>query len=263
MQLTCDACGTQYQIDAGRLGGTSTAVRCVRCGHLFVVIPEETVPESVPESASEPTVSSTPAKQEEETVQDAAAPRAISTSPEIRREYLPVPIPKPRVIKKRLGFGRALFYAVVWLVLLVFGYQYIVGGVPAIVSLLTKIRGTVAKSQPVYIKGITAQRLHRQDGSEWLVIRGDAVVTGGIPSESSAVAKVTFYDTGNTAVRVVTGGTYTLLDEQQLSVMQKDGLLDLPGGILQRGVSGPFMIVIPDPPTIAAEFSVVAELKSR
>ena len=32
MQLTCDACGTQYQIDAGRLGGNSTAVRCDRRG---------------------------------------------------------------------------------------------------------------------------------------------------------------------------------------------------------------------------------------
>jgi predicted Zn finger-like uncharacterized protein len=41
MIVTCESCQTRFRLDPDRIKGTSSKVRCSRCGHIFQVIKEE------------------------------------------------------------------------------------------------------------------------------------------------------------------------------------------------------------------------------
>ncbi len=256
MQLTCDACGTRYNVDPVRLGQKTTAVKCARCGHLFVVIPpikNSEEPELATPALSEPILPT------EEASPEVTQPSQQAQEPGIRREYLPVPIARQRKVPPRLGWGRAFVYGVVATILLVFGYQYVVSGLPGVMHTVEEMRSLFVQGPTTQLHNLTAQRLRHNDGGEILVLRGRSSIAGTVPASYQVLAKATFYDQGGLVVAVVKGGSYQLLSDEEIIKAPRAILQELPIGLLQQGHAGSFMFIVPAPPSGANEFSVTTE----
>lgn len=283
MIVECSRCRTKYRFDRDSIRGDGAWLRCTRCRHVFFLrnpekgedlkrdeitagLAEKTGPVPVEETRAAPLPEEPPREDVPEVEEVLSPEEAASKEAEQELEKLFEESEVPEVEKTSLLKKLFLFF----LLLIVLSGGFFLLQPEAAKSLFRRVTVSIQKILPwaqketVFFTAVEERFLTNTAAGNLMVVRGVAVNnTGGTLPPVRVRARI--LDSTGKTVREVTSNGGNILTEEELRTLDLEEMTsilstpegrDYPNAQIPAEGTVPFMIVIPDPPENAAEYTI-------
>ena len=256
MIISCPQCQTKYRLSQEKVKPEGTRVRCSRCRHEFVTVPEDDLSATFWAGKGEEESSQEP-KPDQDRFSDALADED-QYEPDGRRRSLAKPLLLLLIIALLLGAGGYVYWPQVSKWMPFFSSQPRTD-----IELGRKVEES-SQTEKIALKDVRQYMVDNQSMGRILVIEGRAMNTSETAQRAIKVQAALFDDQGRSLIgqEFLCGNTASLYQLQHLNQGELQGVLSSQAGILANNShiapkqDVPFMTFFPQFPENVAEFSL-------